>query len=280
MNKPNRNERSVNVMSAENPGYKDDLAYIHDVGYDFHARGAAPNLLEILRQRDVTDGLVVELGCGSGLLSKELVQAGYKTLGIDQSEAMIRIAQGRVPQADFVAQSFLDAELPSCRAVISIGECLAYLFDPNNGPAALQELFSRVYQALEPGGVLVFDMPEPGRGKASKGGLRGRRADDWVCVYEATEDPQTRILTRNITTFRKDGDSYRRDDEVHRLRLYHGHELEDMLRPLGFGVELVRNYGEMELIPCLVGVVAQKPITVKNSSERLEWERWTQTKTE
>ncbi|MGF1581000.1 MAG: methyltransferase domain-containing protein [Gemmataceae bacterium] len=245
-------------MSLENQGYNKDLAYIHDVGYDFHTREAAPGLLEMLRRRGVTEGLVVELGCGSGLLIRELIEAGYQAIGIDQSEAMIAMAQERNPRATFVKQSFMAAELTPCDAVISIGECLAYMFDPNNTPASLQTLFVRVHQALRPGGVFIFDMPEPGRGAASTMGLRGRRGEDWICVYETTEDPETKILTREITTFRKDGEHYRRDDERHRLRLYHGAELKWMLQPVGFDVELVRNFGEMELVPGLVGVVAQK----------------------
>ncbi len=47
------------------PGYSDDLAYIHHVGYGSFARDAAPGVLEIFRRHDITDGLVVDLGCGS-----------------------------------------------------------------------------------------------------------------------------------------------------------------------------------------------------------------------
>ena len=52
--------------------YREDLAYIHDVGHADFALRAAPGILEMLRENDVPDGLVVDLGFGSGLWAWEL----------------------------------------------------------------------------------------------------------------------------------------------------------------------------------------------------------------
>ncbi len=143
-------------------GYKDDLAYIHDVGFDDFARQAAPGLLEILRQSGITKGLVVDLGCGSGIWARELVEAGYEVLGVDISTAMIKLARKKVSQAKFVKTSFLKMQLPQCAAVTGIGECFNYLFDKNNNERALFRFFSRVYEALTSGGIFIFDVVEPG----------------------------------------------------------------------------------------------------------------------
>ncbi len=70
--------------------YREDLAYIHDVGHTSFALESAPGILEILDQGDAREGLVVDLGCGSGLWVRELVKARYRVLGIDISEAMTR----------------------------------------------------------------------------------------------------------------------------------------------------------------------------------------------
>src|SRR5438128_5024907 len=102
-------------------GYGDDLAYIHDVGFGWFATGAAPGLLEILRQHGVDQGHVVDLGCGSGLWARELVRAGYGVTGIDQSAAMLRLARQRAPAARFNKGSFLSVKLPSCDALTSMG---------------------------------------------------------------------------------------------------------------------------------------------------------------
>src|SRR6266849_5609861 len=97
--------------------YENDLAYIHDVGFSDFAKNSAPGLLEMLRQNGITGGLVVDLGCGSGLWARELSQAGYDVLGIDISPAMIEMARNRVPDGEFRQTSLLKADLPRCVAV-------------------------------------------------------------------------------------------------------------------------------------------------------------------
>ncbi|HYV03249.1 MAG TPA: class I SAM-dependent methyltransferase, partial [Blastocatellia bacterium] len=69
--------------------YKADLAYIHDVGFGDFAKNSAPGLLEILRQNGIETGLVVDLGCGSGIWARELSKIGYSVFGVDISPAMI-----------------------------------------------------------------------------------------------------------------------------------------------------------------------------------------------
>ena len=130
--------------------YREDLAYIHDVGFADYALRSAPGILEIL-DRDVQTrgGFVVDLGCGSGLWAHELTKAHYRVLGIDISEEMIAIARGRVLDAEFRVGSLFEVDIPSCNAVTSIGEVLNYLFDPGNDRQALVRLFHRVYEALE-----------------------------------------------------------------------------------------------------------------------------------
>src|SRR5918998_3324892 len=113
--------------------YREDLAYIHDVGHADFALESAPGILEILDQSRIPEGLVVDLGCGSGLWARELVDAGYRVLGIDISEAMVEISRRRVPEAEFRVGSLFDADIPPCRAVTAISEVLNYLFDEEAG---------------------------------------------------------------------------------------------------------------------------------------------------
>src|SRR5262249_29994188 len=140
--------------------YAEDLAHIHDAGYGHVARAAAPVLLDALGG---TRGLVVDLGCGSGILAAALADAGLDVLGIDLSAEMLALARRRAPPARFQAGSLLSAELPPCVAVTAVGECVNYLFDASNSDKALLELFQRVHAALAPGGAFLFDAAGPGR---------------------------------------------------------------------------------------------------------------------
>lgn len=237
--------------------YRDDLAYIHDVGFGDFARNSAPGLLEILRQAGITTGLVVDLGCGSGLWARELAGAGYDVLGIDISAAMIDIARKRVPRAEFQVGSLLKAKLPKCDAVTSLGECFNYLFDKNNSVSELRRLFRRVYGALKPGGLLIFDIAKPGRGIGPR--QKHKQGADWAVLIEVDEDTRTNQLTRRITSFRKVGEIYARDEEVHRLQLYRRSEVAKELRDVGFRVRTVRAYGDQPMIDGCVGFVARKP---------------------
>jgi SAM-dependent methyltransferase len=120
------------------PGYEADLAFIHDRGFGAFAQESAPELLRILRRHQVRSGLVVDLGCGSGIWAAELIAAGYDALGVDLSPAMIRLARKRAPQSRFVIASIYDVPLPSCRAVTATSECLNYTFDRRSGERQLR----------------------------------------------------------------------------------------------------------------------------------------------
>ena len=236
--------------------YKNDLAYIHDTGFGDFARTSAPWLLETLRANGIDKGLVVDLGCGSGIWARELSHAGYGVLGIDISPAMIEIARKRVPRAEFRTGSLLRAKLPTCAAVTSLGECLNYMFDRSNSIAQLRGVFERVYSALKPGGLFIFDIAEPGRGKGPT--QRHRQGKDWAVLSDTVEAPETNLLTRRITTFRKRGENYVRGQEVHVLQLYGRSEVADELRRVGFRVRTLSSYGEQTMLVGCVAFMARK----------------------
>jgi SAM-dependent methyltransferase len=241
--------------------YGDDLAYIHDAGHGHFARAAGPAVLDLLRQAGIASGLLIDLGCGSGIMAREVCAAGYDVLGIDVSAAMIDLARQRVPAGQFRVGSFLTADLPSCVAVTSIGECFNYLFDDGNTTQGLQALFGRIFAALAPGGLLVFDVAGPGR--VPGGGPRQsyREGDDWAVLVTTEEDRAQGRLTRRITSFRKVGELYRRDHEFHRLRLLPRAEVTAALRKAGFRVRGLAGYGDFKFGPGSAGFVARKPQT-------------------
>jgi SAM-dependent methyltransferase len=222
--------------------YGRDLAYVHDQAFGHLARAGGETLLRLLARQGFDSGLVVELGSGSGITAQLLCDRGYDVLGVEVSSDLVEIARGRAPQARFLNVSLLDAELPQCVAVAAIGECFNYAFDERAGDEALGVIFARAYEALEPGGLFVFDIAEPGR---ERGGPRRDWSEgrDWTLCLEASEDHSARTLERRITVFRHVDGGYRRSDELHRLCLYDAQSVLDALEVAGFEARRLGAYG-------------------------------------
>src|SRR5438876_10173315 len=83
---------------------------------------------------------------------------------------------------------------------------------------------------------------------------KGTTGLSWLAAQE-----DHKLLTRRITIFRKVGELYRRDYEVHRLRLFKGPELAEQLRDMGFRVRMLAGYGRMRFPPGHIGLLARKP---------------------
>lgn len=240
--------------------YDTDLAYIHDVGFRDYALKSAPGILEMLADRQIPSGLIVDLGCGSGLLAELIDRVGYRVLGIDISPAMISIAKARVPRAEFRVESLFTAEIPACAAVVSIGECLNYAF-VDNCDRVLNDLCQRVFRALIPGGIFIFDVVIPGQVPTGEVVKTFTEGQDWIVLVEKQEDLNHQILTRRIITFRQIGELYRRSEEVHLQRLFDVESIAQTLEQIGFRVEIIDRYGEFKLPPARVGFILQKPYT-------------------
>lgn len=236
--------------------YRPDLAAVHDAGFDQLATGAARTLTGMLARNGIDRGRVVDLGCGSGTTARILADAGHDAIGIDTSPAFIELARARVPEGRFEVASFVNMAFPDCMAVCAIGEVLNYTFDVRNDETTRPGLFARIFAALEPGGLFLLDVAGPDRApdQPTRTFARDR---DWAVLVEASV--QGNVLTRRITTFRRSGELFRRDDETHSLELVPPETIEAELCHQGFEVERLDAYGDTRLPPGLHGFAARKP---------------------
>ena len=233
--------------------YGEDLAYIHDAGFSDYALAAAPGLLRLMRQNRVTGGLVVDLGCGSGRWAGELNRNGYDVAGIDSSTALLDLARKLAPKSRFIAGSLWNEVLPRCDAITCIGECVNYESGVRNQPALL---FARVHAALRPGGVFLFDAAGPSRIPADGRRRTWTEGRGWAVLVETGGDPKRGVLTRQIVCFRKVRNSYRRSEELHRLRVYAPEDLLASLERAGFRAKGVDRFGRFRLPEGIHGFVA------------------------
>jgi SAM-dependent methyltransferase len=216
------------------PDYGADLAAIHDAGYSDAARLGARRLVAELDRSGIEDGVVVDLGCGSGVSSRVLSDAGYDVLGIDPSPAMLELAREHAPRALFKLGTATDAALPSCVAVAALGEPLNYVDgdDPADGEGTLEQVFARVHDALVPGGLFAFDLAGPDRG-APRQAVRSFEEDEgWAVLVESVQTGQ--LLRKRIIAFRNGPAGWQRTEEQHTQRLHPVGEVLERLRDAGF----------------------------------------------
>lgn len=225
------------------PLYQDDLAHIHVDGYGFHWTGAAAAILEWFDEFGISKGKVVDLGCGGGQWLARLAKEGYETCGIDISASMIRIAKRNAPTAQYLRGSFAQVAVPECDAATSLGEPMNYL----NSGSAMRRTMRKVFAALRPGGVFIFDLRHPANRPVPLQ-EHHKVTEDWFCYARIEEDFRKHRLTRYITTFRRMNDgNYRRYDEVHRLMVFRRVEVTKWLRKIGFRVQTRCAYGPYKL---------------------------------
>jgi methylase of polypeptide subunit release factors len=222
--------------------YGPEQARIHHERFGLLAEDAATVLAGLLATCGLTKGTVTDLGSGSGILARVLTDRGYDVHGLELSPAMIAIAEQTAPKATFTQGSLVDARIGESVAVTAIGEALNYVTDPRAGLDTVTQLSQRVFDALVPSGVFLFDVSTPGRNLGLE--LRERIHDhgDWVLTMQATE--QGDRLERRIAIFtRGDDGRYTRVDEHHVLHLFDPDELRSVLEQVGFRVETRQTYG-------------------------------------
>ena len=195
--------------------WRPDLAYVFDQGYGFHAADCAPGILRLLAPVRERGGLVLEIGCGSGLLTKLLVAAGHRVIATDAAPAMLELARAAAPNAEEIRQLVLpDDPVPPADAIVGVGHALNYLPDL----AAVQRGLGALAGALRPGGLLALDLCDLEWGTAREGAVavgQGRVGEDWAIITRFSR-PSPDRFERDLTTFVRQPDgSYRRDDEHH-----------------------------------------------------------------
>ena len=241
----------------DRPYYRHDLALVHHRGYAFHADACAPGIAALLAPVRARDGLVVEVGCGSGLLTRHLLDGGHRVLATDASPAMLELARAAAPDAEDVRQVRLpDDPIPDADAIVSVGHALNYLPDQ----AAIDRAFVAVAHALRPGGVLAIDVCDLEWGAARWGvATHGRVGQDWAIITE-TSTPAANRFVREMTIFVKNDDgSWRRDDERHDNVLIDTTLVPGLLAQYGVEAQVRPSFGTEQLPTGLRALVGRRP---------------------
>ena len=191
--------------------------------------------MEILKREGYKPRTVVDLACGTGSVTAILARMGYPVLGIDMSEEMLTEAAMKAmdlePMPRFVCQKLQELKLP--RAV-DMAVCALDSLDYVTDPADCKEAIRRVYKALNPGGIFIFDVNTPEKLRAMDGQVFLDEDDDVYCVWRGEFDKQSNICTYWMDLFQRQGNSWQRSYEEHREYAYSEEQLRNYLKAAGF----------------------------------------------
>ena len=217
--------------------------FTDDVGYadwaDFFER--------LFAREGVQPGLILDLACGTGSLTKILAERGYEMIGADASPDMLMQAMQNTidcaPRPLFLNQRMEELDLYG-----TVDVCLCCLDSINHvtDPAALQRAFERVHLFLEPKtGLFVFDVNTPEKFARIDGNAYVREDEGVFCVWQAAVEDG--LCAYQFDIFTREGGGWARAQETHEERIYTPETLTAMLARAGFSE--IKTYGDQSFAP-------------------------------
>lgn len=193
-------------------------------------------LTGLLKEYGVEDGLVLELGCGTGSGTQLLSNAGYDMIGIDNSMDMLQIAMEKRGETGsdilYLLQDMREFELyGTVRAVVSICDSMNYLTDYQDLVAVLR----LVNNYLDPGGVFLFDLNTVYKYEMVLGDSTiAENRPECSFIWDNSYDPETGINEYDLALFLSEGEGlYRKYQETHYQRAYSIETVKQAIREAG-----------------------------------------------
>ena len=191
----------------------------------------------LLVQHGMTDGILLDLACGTGSMSVQMASYGYDVIGVDASEAMLAVAQQKAMESGrqilFLHQPMQQLDLyGTVRGTICVLDSLNHL----TRKADVEQTIRRVSLFTEPDGLFLFDVNTVYKHRQILADHTFvLETEDVFCVWQNTP---CRYDTVSITLdfFEKDGDAYFRSTETFRERAYESDWLRSVLEQNGFSV--------------------------------------------
>ena len=213
-------------------------------------------LVTLLKQHGVSDGLVLELGCGTGNMTEALKRRGYDMIGIDNSEEMLaeaieknmssgtetaaaddRMSEGMkdgLKPALYLCQDMREFELyGTVRAIVSVCDSINYILEPEE----LIQVFRLVNNYLDPQGIFIFDFNTEYKYREVLGNqVIAEDRDECSFIWENYYNHTSMINEYELTLFvREDEEAslYRKYQESHFQKAYTLREMRGLLEKAG-----------------------------------------------
>jgi len=221
-------------------GAYEEFALVYDIFQDnVDYEAWASYLQDRLTDFDIRDGLVLDLGCGTGTMTELLASTGYDMIGVDGAEEMLlRAAEKRAESGHsilYLLQDMTEFELyGTVRAVVSVCDSLNYLLEEEE----LLQTFRLVNNYLDPGGIFIFDMNTEYKYRELLGSCTiAENREEGSFIWENDYDEDAGINEYDLTLFvRREDGLYEKSEEVHYQKAWPSEKVKELLRAAGMTV--------------------------------------------
>ncbi len=205
--------------------------FMDNIDYDVWCR----YLQDLLTEYGIKNGILLELGCGTGTVTEYFAGQGYDMIGVDNSYEMLeqalekRIASGH--DILYLNQDMREFELyGTVAAVYSICDSMNYITEYSD----LGKVFSLVNNYLDPKGLFIFDLNTEAKFLPICDQTIAENRNEGSFIWENTYDPASRINEYALTLFAPcDDGRYEKMEEFHYERAYSLEEIQSALKEAG-----------------------------------------------
>ncbi len=199
-------------------------------------------IIQILSTYGIRDGLVLDLGCGTGSMTELLAGAGYDMIGVDASEEMLELAYEKRAESGhdilYLLQDMREFELyGTVRAIVSVCDSLNYITEEEE----LLHVFRLVRNYLDPDGVFFFDMNTIYKYSEMLGETTiAENREEGSFIWENYYDPEEQLNQYDLTLYiRDEDDRYTRFEETHIQKAYTLERVLELLQQAGMKAEQI-----------------------------------------
>ncbi len=230
-------------------GYGDFSAFYDALTGDVDYAAWADYLLALFDRHGGAHAELLDLACGSGSLSLELVARGVEVIGVDGSQDMLAIAREKTEDAAadvlYLCQDMRQLDLyGTVDGAVCMLDSLSHICEPDELAAVLY----RLGLFIAPEGLLVFDVNTPYKHRAVLGdNAFVFEEDEFMCVWRNSYEDERCEVSMTLDFFLEEDGVYRRYTDEVKERAYDLAVWEQLLAQAGF--DLLAVYGERSFEP-------------------------------
>jgi len=190
-------------------------------------------IAELLKEYGIEDGILLDLGCGTGKLTRIMEEKGFDMIGVDNSFEMLDVAREASNESIlYLLQDMREFELyGTVRAVYSACDSVNYILEEED----LREVFSLVNNYLDPKGIFIFDINTKYKYEELLGeNTIAETREEGSFIWDNFYDPEDEINEYDLTLYIKDEDErFLRFQETHYQRCYTLETIKRLLKEAG-----------------------------------------------